>query len=122
MTAGTCIAGCPEIEEHLVESHAVAQTFRIRVFLPAEARDSERLPVLDDAKSRRLVGWMSKRDLIGVYSQEILRKRQLLGHFVTSSDDEKRDVFVELPEGFERFGKSREGFAFSKGRKPTERE
>jgi CIC family chloride channel protein len=64
-------------------------------------QDSERLPVLDDATSRKLIGWFSKRDLIGVYSQEILAKRQLLGHFVTSSDDEKRDVFVELPEGFE---------------------
>ena len=64
-------------------------------------QNSERLPVLDDATSRKLIGWMSKRDLIGIYSQEILRKRQLLGHFVTSSDDQKRDVFVELPEGFE---------------------
>ena len=44
---------------------------------------------------------MSKRDLIGVYSQEILRKRQLLGHFVVQDQDEKRDMFVELPEGFE---------------------
>ena len=65
------------------------------------AQNSERLPVLDNAASRKLIGWMSKRDLIGIYSQEILRKRQLLGHFITSSDDEKRDVFVELPEGFE---------------------
>ena len=64
-------------------------------------QNSERLPVLNDATSHKLIGWMSKRDLIGIYSQEILRKRQLLGHFVTSSDDEKRDVFVELPEGFE---------------------
>ena len=44
---------------------------------------------------------MSKRDLIGVYSQEILRKRQVLGHFVVQDQDEKRDMFVELPEGFE---------------------
>ncbi len=64
-------------------------------------QNSERLPVLDNSTSRKLIGWMSKRDLIGIYSQEILRKRQLLGHFITSSDDEKRDVFVELPEGFE---------------------
>lgn len=64
-------------------------------------QNSERLPVVNNATERRLLGWMSKRDLIGVYSQEILRKRQLLGHFIVNEADEKRDVFVELPEGFE---------------------
>ena len=51
------------------------------------AQNSERLPVLENATSRKLIGWISKRDLIGVYSQEILRRRQLLGHFVTTADD-----------------------------------
>jgi CBS domain-containing protein len=64
-------------------------------------QNSERLPVLSNATDRKLIGWMSKRDLLGVYSQEILRKRQLLGHFVVTEGDEKRDAFVELPEGFE---------------------
>ena len=61
----------------------------------------ERLPVVNNLTDRKLTGWISKRDLIGVYSQEILRKRQLLGHFVVQDQDEKRDMFVELPEGFE---------------------
>jgi CBS domain-containing protein len=64
-------------------------------------QNSERLPVLRNATDRTLIGWMSKRDLFGVYSQEILRKRQLLGHFVVIEGEEKRDAFVELPEGFE---------------------
>jgi CBS domain-containing protein len=64
-------------------------------------QNSERLPVLDGATHRKLIGWMSKRDLLGVYSQEILKKRQRLGHFVTHEGDEQRDVFVELPENFE---------------------
>ncbi len=63
--------------------------------------DAERLPVINNPTDRRLIGWMSKRDLIGVYSQEILRKRQLLAHFVMRDGDQRRDVFVELPEGFE---------------------
>lgn len=63
-------------------------------------QNSERLPVVDNPTDRQLVGWISKRDLFGVYSQEILRKRQLLGHFVVAEDGEKQDVFVELPEGF----------------------
>jgi hypothetical protein len=63
--------------------------------------NSERLPVIDSPADRKLIGWISKRDLLGVYSQEIMHKRQLLGHFVVREGDEKRDVFVELPEGFE---------------------
>lgn len=62
---------------------------------------AERLPVLNNAQDRRLIGWMSKRDLIGVYSQEILQKRQVLGRFITRSGDEQHEAFVELPEGFE---------------------
>ena len=64
-------------------------------------QNCERLPVVNNLTDRKLIGWMSKRDLIGVYSQEILRKRQLLGHFVVQDQDEKRDMFVELPEGFD---------------------
>jgi CIC family chloride channel protein len=63
--------------------------------------NAERLPVIDNPTDRKLIGWISKRDLLGVYSQEIMHKRQLLGHFVVREGDEKRDVFVELPEGFE---------------------
>ena len=63
--------------------------------------NAERLPVINNSTDRRLVGWISKRDLLGVYSQEILRKRQLLARYVVHEGDETRDVFVELPEGFE---------------------
>jgi CBS domain-containing protein len=62
---------------------------------------AERLPVVDNRQDRKLIGWISKRDLFGVYSQEILRKRQLLGRFVVRDADGPRDVFVELPEGIE---------------------
>ena len=63
--------------------------------------NSERLPVINNPEDRKLIGWISKRDLLGVYSQEILRKRQRLARFVAREGDERRDVFVELPEGFE---------------------
>ena len=63
--------------------------------------NSERLPVINNSTERKLLGWISKRDLLGVYSQEILRKRQLMARFVVHEDDETRDIFVELPEGFE---------------------
>lgn len=72
----------------------------------AEAMDrfwdvrAERLPVVENATNRRLIGWLSKRDIFGVYSQEILHKRQLLGRFSLQDGEAKRDVFVELPEDY----------------------
>lgn len=61
----------------------------------------ERLPVVDSVESRRLVGWVSKRDLIGIYNQEILHKRHLLGRFTVTGEGGKEDTYVELPEGFQ---------------------
>jgi CIC family chloride channel protein len=61
---------------------------------------AERLPVIEPG-TRRLIGWLGKRDLFGVYSQEILRKRQFLSRFTIKDDEGERDVFVELPEGFQ---------------------
>lgn len=63
-------------------------------------RHCERLPVVDNPTDRRLIGWISKRDLIGVYNQEILQRRHLLARFASGERDERRDVFVELPEGY----------------------
>jgi chloride channel protein, CIC family len=37
-------------------------------------QESERLPVLDDPDSRRLVGTVSKRDILGLYSRELLQR------------------------------------------------
>jgi CIC family chloride channel protein len=59
-----------------------------------------RLPVLQDEDSRRLVGWISQRDLIGIYSQEILKKGQLLARFtVPDASGQERGTYVELPTG-----------------------
>ncbi len=64
-------------------------------------QNSERLPVLADPTSRKLVGWISKRDLIGIYSQEILNKTQLMSRFTVTDDDGLHNVYVPLPEGFQ---------------------
>src|SRR5579859_268847 len=63
--------------------------------------NAERLPVINNPTDRKLIGWISQRDLLGLPSQEILRKRQLLARFVVHEGEETRDMFVELPEGFE---------------------
>jgi CIC family chloride channel protein len=59
---------------------------------------AQRLPVVEEEESGRLLGWASQRDLMGVYSQEILNKRQLLARF-TATDPwlRERSSYVELP-------------------------
>jgi CBS domain-containing protein len=47
-----------------------------RVLERFAAEESERLPVLADAESRRLVGTISKRDILAVYSVELLQQRE----------------------------------------------
>jgi CIC family chloride channel protein len=64
-------------------------------------QNSERLPVVEDAASRKLIGWISKHDLIGVYNQEILQKRPLLSRFISTTDEGEREGFIELPRDYE---------------------
>jgi CIC family chloride channel protein len=64
-------------------------------------QNCERLPVVSNSTERTLLGWVSKRDLIGIYNQEILQKRQLLGRFAIHDETGQRETFVELPQGFQ---------------------
>lgn len=59
--------------------------------------ECERLPVLDSRKSRRLIGTVSKRDILGVYSLEVLHRRTLLTRFQDGAAP-KRASYVQLPE------------------------
>jgi CIC family chloride channel protein len=63
-------------------------------------QNSERLPVVDNEQTRKLLGWISKRDLIGVYNQEILQKRPLMSKFSMSGKEAERDTYIELPKDF----------------------
>ncbi len=64
-------------------------------------QDCERLPVLESLASRRLVGTVSKRDILGVYSLEVLHRRSLLARLEAHEDDETKPTYVELPEDHE---------------------
>jgi CBS-domain-containing membrane protein len=64
-------------------------------------QDCERLPVLESLGSRRLVGTVSKRDILGVYSLEVLHRRSLLARLEAHEDDETKPTYVELPEDHE---------------------
>jgi CIC family chloride channel protein len=62
------------------------------------AQDSERLPVLDGPETRRLIGTVSKRDIFGVYSLEVLHRRSLVARFQSEAAGEEADpTYVELP-------------------------
>jgi CBS domain-containing protein len=47
-----------------------------RVLERFAAQESERLPVLADSGSRRLLGTISKRDILAVYSLDLLQRRE----------------------------------------------
>jgi CIC family chloride channel protein len=60
--------------------------------------DYERLPVVDE--DGRLLGVLSKRDLMAVYAQEVLGRPALLATFVSSHDSGTSRQYVELPPDF----------------------
>ncbi|MFQ5668936.1 MAG: ClcB-like voltage-gated chloride channel protein [Acidobacteriota bacterium] len=62
------------------------------------AQDCERIPVVADLESRRLVGTVSKRDILGVYTLEVLHRKSLMTHFKPADRREgEESTFVELP-------------------------
>ncbi len=58
--------------------------------------EAERLPVLEDRDTRRLIGTVSQRDILGIYSLEILHRRTLVARF-ESPGDHAAPKYVELP-------------------------
>ncbi|HEX2253658.1 MAG TPA: chloride channel protein [Thermoanaerobaculia bacterium] len=60
--------------------------------------DYERLPVLDP--EGRYLGVLAKRDLLAIYTQEVLGRPALLATFVSGSGDAMRRDYVELPPDF----------------------
>jgi len=61
---------------------------------------AERLPVVRDHDARELIAWVAQRDLMGIYRQEVLNKRQLLARFsTTDASGGEGETVVELPEG-----------------------
>lgn len=61
----------------------------------------DRLPVVDGADTRRLVGELSAGDIFMFYSQEIFGKEARLARFVRSVEDKRTETtFVELPSEY----------------------
>ncbi len=61
------------------------------------AEEAERLPVLDNEKSRKLIGTVAQRDILGIYSLEVLHRRSLVARFQTEGARDLAPTYVELP-------------------------
>jgi len=68
-----------------------------RVMERLVTQDCERIPVVDDRGSRRIVGTVSKRDILGVYTLEVLQRRSLMTRFQEGGKPDS-STYVELPE------------------------
>ena len=65
-----------------------------------ERVESDHLPVIDNTKSRRLIGSISRKEIIKLYNREILRKDVLGVKYVREAGSEKRRNLVGLPKDF----------------------
>lgn len=65
--------------------------------------EMEELPVIDNKESNRLVGRVSRRDIINIYNREILKQGSLGLKFIQSKLPEQAPTqsYVDLPEGVE---------------------
>jgi CBS domain-containing protein len=63
-------------------------------------RDLGQLPVVDSPDSRKFLGIVTRRDLLGAFDQEVLQRSRLMARVKTfSGDHQSGDVdFFELPE------------------------
>jgi len=66
-----------------------------------ERVESEHLPVVDNPQSCRLIGSISKKEIIKLYNREILRKDMMGVKYVRDFGTEKKRNLVQLPKEFD---------------------
>jgi chloride channel protein, CIC family len=89
----------PAVVAHDLMTQADSLSHEARLYRAIDAfarSDYERLPVID--AEGKLVGVLSKRDLLALYAQEVLGRPALLATFATGRDAERE--FVEIPPDF----------------------
>jgi len=65
-----------------------------------ERVESEHLPVIEDTDSRKLIGSISKKDILKLYNREILKKDVLGVKYVRDFGSEKQRNLVQLPKDY----------------------
>jgi CIC family chloride channel protein len=61
-------------------------------------RDLGQLPVVESADSKRFVGIVTRRDLLGAFDREVLQKNRLLARVRTFGETDGELDYFELPE------------------------
>jgi CIC family chloride channel protein len=65
-----------------------------------ERVESEHLPVIEGQNSRKLIGYVSRKDIFKLYNREILRKDVLGVKYIREFGSEKRRNLITLPKEF----------------------
>lgn len=71
------------------------------VFEAFDANDLDEMPVIDSPATRRLVGTVTRRDVMAALHMEVLGRQNLRAKFVRREDEEAQTDYVELPKGVE---------------------
>jgi CIC family chloride channel protein len=66
--------------------------------------DADQIPVVENPTSKKFLGVITRRDIIGAYSREVLKKKMLMAKFVTKEKEHEGIDYVEMPTGY-RIGK-----------------
>jgi CIC family chloride channel protein len=65
------------------------------------SQDCERIPVVDSFETRKLLGTVSKRDILGVYTLEVLQRKSMTTKFRGLQRElEPESTYVELPADY----------------------
>jgi CIC family chloride channel protein len=62
--------------------------------------DVGQIPVVDNEASRKFLGVVTRRDIIGAYNREVLKKKILTTKFVTKKPEKEGVDYVEMPAGY----------------------
>jgi len=65
--------------------------------------DADQIPVVDHL-NKTFLGVITRREIIGAYSREVLKKKMLMAKFVTKEQEKEGIDYVEMPVGY-RIGK-----------------
>lgn len=71
------------------------------VFESFDKNDLDELPVVDSRETKRLVGAVTRRDVMAALHMEVLKRQNLRAKFVRREDEEAQTDYVELPKGVE---------------------
>ncbi len=71
------------------------------VFEAFDANDLDEMPVIDSTATRRLVGTVTRRDVMAALHMEVLGRQNLRAKFVRRDDEDAQTDYVELPKGVE---------------------